>query len=405
MNIWGLIGIAGLLLIGFLCSENRSRIHWRPVLIALAIQMLFGFIVLRWTAGRNALKAVSNGVSQVISYANEGIAFVFGSAIPPAGQGFIFAFQVLTIVIFFSSLIAVLYYLGIMQWIIRIIGGGLSKALGTSKPESLSATANIFVGMVEAPLLVKPYLSTMTRSELFTVMTGGMASVSGSVLAGYALMGVPLEYLIAASFMSAPAGILVSKLLIPETETYHHHESKEESVNEKTANVIDAAAAGAVDGLQIALAVGATLIAFIGLIALLNGLLSGIGGWFGFPNLTLHSILGWIFSPIAYLIGIPWSEAPIAGSLIGQKVVVNEFVAFSELGKVIDQISARTLMITSFALCGFANLSSIAIQISGLSSMAPDRRTQITKLGMKAVLGGTLANLISAAIAGLFFAG
>lgn len=398
--VFGVLGIVVLLGIAYLLSERKRDINWRTVLGALLIQLTFGFIVLRWSAGRKALSVVSNAVDTVIGYANDGINFVFGPAIPEGG--FVFAFQVLTVIIFFSSLIAVLYYLGIMGWVIRIIGGGLSKALQTSKAESLSATANIFVGQVEAPLVVRPYINNMSRSEIFTIMTGGMASVSGSVLAGYALMGVPLEYLIAASFMAAPAGLLVSKLIIPETEKKEEQDIDTVKLN-NSANVIDAAASGAVDGLQIALAVGATLIAFIGLIALINGILGGIGGWFGYPGLSLEGILGVIFSPIAYIIGVPMSEASIAGSLIGQKVIVNEFVAFSALSETINTISPRTLMITSFALCGFANLSSIAIQISGLASMAPDRRKLITQLGIRSVLAGTIANLLSASIAGMFY--
>lgn len=402
--VWGLLGIACLLLIGFLFCEDKRRIRWRPIIGALFLQLLFGLIVLKWEAGRRALRAVSDGVSYVITYANEGVSFVFGSAIPQAGQGFVFAFQVLTIIIFFSSLIAVLYHLHIMQWVIKIIGGFLSKMLGTSKAESLSATANIFVGQVEAPLAIKPYLNQMTRSEIFTVMVGGMASVSGSVLAGYALLGVPLEYLIAASFMSAPAGLLVSKLLIPETEHPVTNEHIDVTGGEEDAsNVIDAAARGAVDGLQIALAVGASLIAFIGLIAFVNGLLGGIGGWFGNAALSLQGILGWLFSPVAFLVGIPWADAPIAGSLIGQKIALNEFVAFSQIPTIKAQITDRSLMIVSFALCGFANLGSIAIQISGLASMAPDKRKYITSLGLRSVLGGTIANLLSAAIAGMFY--
>ena len=399
--VFGILGIVVLLGISYLLSEKKRNINWRTVGFALLIQIAFGFIVLRWSAGRAVLSAVSNGVDKVISYANDGVDFVFGGAIPEGG--FVFAFQVLTIIIFFSSLVSVLYYLRIMSVVIRFLGGGLSKALRTSKAESLSATANIFLGQTEAPLVVRPYLNTMSRSEIFTVMTGGMASVSGSVLAGYALMGVPLEYLIAASFMAAPAGLLVSKLIIPETED--HIQKKDIKFEEmgKSANVIDAAAGGAIDGLQIALAVGASLIAFIGLVALINGILGGIGGLFGFPTLSLQGILGIVFSPIAYIIGVPTADISTAGSLIGQKIILNEFVAFTGLSEVKDMISPRALMITSFALCGFANLSSIAIQISGLGSMAPDRRTLITQLGFRAVLAGTIANLLSAAIAGMFY--
>lgn len=401
--VWGGVGITGLLFIGFLLSEHKRHIRWRAIFSALLIQLLFGFIVLKWEDGRRALNAVSDGISHVISYANEGAVFLLGPAIPPAGKGFVFAFQVLPTIIFFSALISVLYYLRIMQWIIKLIGGFLNKLIGTGKVESLSATANIFVGQIEAPLIIKPYLERMTRSEIFAVMTGGMASTSGSVLLGYALMGIPLDYLIAASFMSAPAGLLVAKLLLPETEN-------QESLNEvalhdeqKSSNIIDAAAKGAMDGMQIALAVGATLIAFIGLIALLNGLLNAVGGYFGYPALSLQKIIGVVFAPIAFLIGVPWNDASIVGSLIGQKIAINEFVAFSGITNIKGQITDKSLMIASFALCGFANLTSLAIQASGLSPMAPKQRPTIMKLGFRSVLGGTIANLLSAAIAGIFY--
>lgn len=316
---------------------------------------------------------------------------------------------------FFSSLIAVLYYLGIMQLVIKVLGGGLQKVLGTSRTESLSATANIFVGQTEAPLVVRPYISTMTNSELFAVMCGGLASVAGSVLAGYAQMGVPMEYLIAASFMAAPGGLLFAKLLVPETEEVRDNVNATELVaeDERPANLIDAAASGAASGMQLALNVGAMLLAFIALIALINGILGGVGGLFHYPQLSLELILGWVFAPIAYLIGVPWSEATVAGSFIGQKVVVNEFVAFMNFGEYMKPdadvlaagkqvLSDHTKAIISFALCGFANLSSVAILLGGLGGMAPNRRSDVARLGMKAVLAGTLSNLMSATIAGFF---
>lgn len=352
-------------------------------------------------SGKRRLEWFSARVQNIINYANEGINFLFGPLGAGGKLGTIFAFQILTIIIFFSSLISVLYYLGIMQWFIKIIGGGLAKLLGTSKTESMSAAANIFVGQTEAPLVIRPFLATMTKSELFAVMTGGLASVSGSVLVGYALLGVPLEYLLAASFMAAPAGLIMAKIVMPQTEKVEEADFKMENDEEAT-NVIDAAARGASDGLKLALNVGAMLLAFIALIALVNGILGAIGGIFGYDALSLEGILGIIFSPIAFAIGVPWSEAITAGSFIGQKLVLNEFVAYSAFAPQIEQLSDKTVMIVSFALCGFANLSSMAILLGGLGGMAPNRRPDIAKMGLKAVAAGTLASLLSAAIAGMF---
>ncbi|WP_273129727.1 NupC/NupG family nucleoside CNT transporter [Metabacillus sp. HB246100] len=402
MNIlWGIFGIFVVLGIGFLLSVKKKAINYRTVFGGLAIQLFFAFIVLKWEAGRAALEALSRFVQAIINYANEGIGFVFGPAADVENFGFVFAFQVLTIIIFFSSLISVLYYLGIMQWFIKIIGGGLSKLLGTSKPESMSAAANIFVGQTEAPLVIRPYLEKMTKSELFAVMTGGLASVAGSVLVGYALLGVPLEYLLAASFMAAPAGLVMAKLLIPETEKAKAQEF-EMTKDTETVNVIDAAARGASDGLKLALNVGAMLLAFIALIALVNGILGFIGYFVGYSDLSLEGILGIIFSPLAFAIGVPWSEAVTAGSFIGQKLVLNEFVAYSAFAPEIANLSDKTVIVVSFALCGFANLSSMAILLGGLGGLAPSRRGDIAKLGVRAVAAGMLASLLSASIAGMF---
>ncbi|MFJ7737266.1 NupC/NupG family nucleoside CNT transporter [Lysinibacillus sp. NPDC097287] len=403
MNIlWGIGGILIVLGIAFLLSNAKKSIKWQTILAGLTIQILFAFIVLKWETGRQALLALSNGVSNLISYANEGIGFLFGPLADTENMGgMVFAISVLTVIIFFSSLISVLYYLGIMQFFIRIIGGALSKLLGTSKAESVSAAANIFVGQTEAPLVVRPFIAKMTKSELFAVMTGGLASVSGSVLVGYALLGVPLEYLLAASFMAAPAGLIMAKMFIPETETVDEGNFKL-AKDEEAANVVDAAARGASDGMKLAVNVGAMLLAFIGIIALLNGLLGGIGGFFGFEGLTIEGILGFIFSPLAFAIGVPWSEAITAGSFIGQKLVLNEFVAYSSFAPVIADLSDKTVIVVSFALCGFANLSSMAILLGGLGSMVPSRRQDIARLGIKAVAAGMLASLLSAAIAGMF---
>ncbi|WP_213715082.1 NupC/NupG family nucleoside CNT transporter [Cedecea lapagei] len=421
--LMGLIGMVALLLIAVLLSSNRKAINLRTVIGAWLIQIGIGALILYVPVGRKVLLAMSEGVANVIAYGNSGISFLFGGLVSDkmfevfGGGGFIFALRVLPIIVFFSSLIAVLYYLGVMQLVIRILGGGLRKVLKTSRTESLSATANIFVGQTEAPLVVRPYIATMTRSELFAVMCGGLASVAGSVLAGYAQMGVPLEYLIAASFMAAPGGLLFAKIMLPETETPNDTPELESMKNDpdRPANVLDAAASGAASGMQLALNVGAMLLAFVALIALLNGMLSGIGGWFNYPQLSLELMLGWVFSPVAWMIGVPWSEAMVAGSFIGQKLIINEFVAYLNFGAYLKDdaevaaaglqvLSGHTKAIISFALCGFANLSSIAILIGGLGSMAPNRRHDVAQLGMKAVAAGTLSNLMSATIAGLFLA-
>lgn len=402
MNLlWGIFGIVVVLGIAFLFSDGKKSIKPRTILGGLAIQITFAFMVLEWELGRSALLGLSRGVQNIINYAGEGIAFVFGPAADTEGFGFVFAFQVLTIIIFFSSLISVLYYLGIMQFIIRILGGALAKLLGTSKAESISASANIFVGQTEAPLVVRPFLPNMTKSELFAVMTGGLASVAGSTLAGYALLGVPLEYLLAASFMAAPAGLIMAKIMIPEQEEIEEKEFVMEK-DDRSVNVVDAAARGASDGLQLALNVGAMLLAFIALIALANGVLGGIGGWFGAENITIQGILGYIFAPLAFAIGVPWAEAVQAGSYIGQKLVLNEFVAYTAFAPEIANLSPKTVIIVSFALCGFANFSSLAILLGGLGAMAPSRRPDIARLGMRAIAAGMLASLLSAAIAGMF---
>jgi len=398
------IGYISLILFGWLCSSARSRINWRTVGGAIAIQFLFGALVLYVPAGKAALERLSTLVATIISYGDDGIRFLFGGLTDPSQSfGFVFAFKVLPVIIFFSSLISVLYYIRVMPWIVQIIGGGIRKLLGTSRAESLSATANIFVGQTEAPLAIKPYLGRLTRSEFFAVMCGGLASIAGSVLAGYAAMGIDLRFLLAACFMAAPAGLLFAKLLIPETET-PDNSKLEEDANARPANVFDAAAGGASDGLKLALNVGAMLLAFIGLIALVNGILGWLGSIAGFEGFTLQLLLGWLFSPVAWLLGIPWEQATIGGSFIGQKLVINEFVAFIEFGGIKETLSLRSQAIITFALCGFANFSSIAILLGGLGSLVPERRSEIAQLGLKAVLAGTLANLSSAAIAGMLIA-
>lgn len=398
--LWGLMGVVVLLGIAFLLSSNKKAINWRTILGALALQILFAFIVL-WTEwGSTALTFVTSAVQQAIDTSAAGIDMLFGGVLQGEGVGNVFAFQVLPIIIFFSAVISILYHFGIMQFIVKHLGGWISRLLGTSRAESISATGNIFVGQTEAPLLIKPYLGKMTKSEMFAVMTGGMATVAGSVMAGISQMGIPLEYLIAATFMSAPGGLLMAKMLMPETEVSETKDKIDFKVDKTSTNVIDAASNGALDGLKLALNVGAMLIAFVSLIALINLILGTVGGWFGYA-ITLEEILGYIFSPMAWLIGVPWNEAVQAGSFIGQKTIINEFIGFDALMSSAGEISERTFVIASFALCGFANISSVAILLGGLGGMVPDRRPLIAKYGVKALIAATLVNLMNAAIAGM----
>jgi CNT family concentrative nucleoside transporter len=401
MFIVSVLGYSFLIALGWALSSSRKSVNWRTVGGAIAIQLGFGVLVLYVPWGITALGWLSELVGAVIAFGDQGISFVFGGlADPSRGMGFVFAFKVLPVIIFFSALISVLYYLRIMPFIVTLIGGGIRTLLGTSRAESLSATANIFVGQTEAPLAIKPYLPRMTKSEFFAVMVGGLASIAGSVLAGLAQMGVELKYLLAACFMAAPSGLLFAKLLIPETEDADNTKLPE-NVEGGAVNVFDAAALGASDGLRLALNVGAMLIAFIGLIALLNGGLGWIGSLVGYEELSLQLLLGYLFSPVAWLLGVPWSEAIMGGSLIGQKLVLNEFVAFLEFQPLMAEFTPRSQAILTFALCGFANFSSIAILLGGLGSLVPERRGEIAQLGLKAVLAGTMANLSSAAIAGM----
>ena len=391
-----IIGIIFVFLVAFLISNNKKKINWKTVIIGFLIQFIFAFAALKWSVGKYILSRISLGVQSVIDYAKEGISFIFGSL---SNDGSIFAVNVLGVIIFISALVSVLYYLGVMQFVIKLIGGGLSKLLGTSKLETISSAANIFLGQTEAPLLIKPYVEKLTESELFTVIVGGLASVSGSILVGYSLLGIPIEYLVSASFMSAPAGLIISKIIIPEIREAKVNEEIE-MVKDDSSNIVDAASKGAIDGLGLVLNIAAILLAFVALIALINGIIGLIGGLFGIDNLSLQSILGYIFAPIATIIGVPMKESVIAGSLIGQKIILNEFVAFTSLSEIISTLSPKTIAIVTFSLCGFANISSIAILIGGIGGMAPSRKHDIARLGWKAVLGGTLANLLSATIAG-----
>lgn len=403
--IMSLVGIVTLLLLAWSISENRKHINYRTVATAFGLQVAMAALILYVPGGGTVLNAFADAVQNVIDYANVGIQFLFGPLGERKPGSIIVAFHVLPVIVFFAALMATLYYLGIMQLVIKFLGGGLHKLLKTSRIESMSAVADIFVGHTEAPLVVRPYLPTVTKSELFAIMTAGMATIAGAVMAGYAAMGIDLKYLITASFMGAPGALLMAKIIIPETD-YRDPELGKAQYSEtgRPVNVFEAIANGARDGLSLALNVGAMLLAFIALIALLNGMISGVGGWFGIEALTFEKILGWLLAPLAFLLGVPWNEAVVAGSLIGQKLVVNEFVAYLSFVQVYKELSPQTQVIVTFALCGFANLSSIAMLLGGLGSLVPERRSEIARLGLRAVIAGSLSNLMSAVLAGLFFA-
>ena len=420
--LWGAGGMVALMGIAWLCSTDRRAVRPRTVVGALALQVGFGVLVLSWSVGGRALEAASSGVQAVIDSSREGIGFLFGPVLPAEDQGTVVAFQVLPVIVFFASLTAVLYHLGVLQRVVEVFGGGLGRLLGTGREESVNAAANIFVGQTEAPLLIRPYVAGLTRSQLFAVMVGGLSTVAGSVLVGYSLLGARLDYLIAASFMAAPGALLMAKIMLPESPEAEagdesstagaasavptsgepsEEPSEEPEEPERARNVIDAAANGAADGLKLAATIGAMLLAFISLIALVNLIVGGIGGWFGAEDLSVQQLLGYLFAPVMSLIGVPWGEAVDAGSFVGQKIVLNEFVAFAEFGPVAGEFSDKTAAIVTFALTGFANIGSLGILLGGLGGIAPERRPDIASLGLRAILAATLANLMSAAIAGI----
>ncbi|MCX9544954.1 NupC/NupG family nucleoside CNT transporter [Vibrio cholerae] len=396
--LFGIIGVTVLILCAYLLSESRSAINWKTISRALLLQIGFAALVLYFPLGQTALSSLSNGVSGLLGFADVGIRFLFGDL---ADTGFIFAVRVLPIIIFFSALISALYYLGVMQKVIALIGGGIQRFLGTSKAESLVATGNIFLSQGESPLLVRPFLANMTRSELFAVMAGGMASVAGSVLGGYAGLGVELKYLIAASFMAAPGSLMMAKIIVPERGV-PIGQSQVELDKAQDSNLIDALASGAMNGMKVAVAVGTMLIAFVSVIAMVNTGLENLGDLVGFSGITLQAMFGYLFAPLAWVIGIPSHEVLAAGSYIGQKVVMNEFVAFIDFVEHKALLSEHSQVIITFALCGFANIGSIAIQLGSIGVIAPERRSEVANLGIKAVIAGTLANLMSACLAGIF---
>ncbi|MEH3120421.1 MAG: NupC/NupG family nucleoside CNT transporter [Sphingomonas phyllosphaerae] len=435
----GLAGIAVILLLAVLLSADRRAIRPRIVASAFALQAAIATIVLYWTPGRAALAGASAGVAALLGYSQKGTEFLFGNLASPAVGGQSFAIAALPVIIFFASLVSILYYLGVMQFVVRWIGGAIEKVIGTSKVESLCAAANIFVGQSESPLVIRPYLAGLTPAQVFTVMTSGMAGVAGTILAAYASMGISIDYLLAASFMAAPGGILMAKIIMPDRVVPPEGElplgdlpDEQRQIalaearisgrgpaallpegtpgeplpdathdEEKPANLIMAAAQGAQTGVKLAVAVGAMVLAFVALVALANGLLGAAGGLIGMPGLSFQGLLGYVFQPVMYLLGVPWNEAGIAGGLFGEKIVLNEFVAYIDLGKQAAALSPRTIAVVTFALCGFANFSSIAIQMAVTGSLAPNQRPTIARLGLRALAAGSLANLMSAALAGL----
>jgi CNT family concentrative nucleoside transporter len=397
------LGIAGLIAIAWVFSTERRVIPWRVIGWGLGLQLALALLLLKTAFGRAFFVAVNAGVAQFIGFTDAGVAFVAG---PLKELGFSFVLDVLPIIIFMGSLFAILYHLGVVQWVVSALARMLSRSMGLSGAESLAAVANIFVGMTEAPLLVRPYIERMTRSELFAVMATGMATIAGSVLVAYAKMlgeGDFAGHLVTASLLSAPAGILIAKVMVPETETPVTASGGQATVERTSVNLIDAASQGAVAALRLAAYVGALLIAFVALIAMLNGLVGWVGGLLGFPDLTLQWILGIVFAPFALLMGIPWSEAVQVGSLLGVKTVLNEFLAFRDLAVLIEaeSLSPRSIVIASYALCGFANFGSLAILLGGVGGMAPSRRGDLARLGLRSILAGTLATMMTGCVAGI----
>ena len=418
---FGLFGLFVLLAIAWCFSNNRKAINWRLVGIGLVLQLLIAGFVLLTPWGASVFDALSTGFVKLLGFTTEGARFIFGDFTDPEKFGFVFAFQVLPTIIFFASFMSVLYHLGVMQKVVQGMAWVITKLMPVSGAETLSVCANAFIGQTESPLVVKPYISKMTESELLTLMVGGMATIAGGVLGAYVMLlggGDPAQqafyakHLITASIMAAPATLLIAKILVPETATPLTLGTVRMDVEKTTTNVIDAAAAGAADGLKLALNVGAMLLAFIALIALLNAPLVWIGEVTGLQDVLgrptdLSSLLGYVLSPLAWAIGVPWQDASIVGGLIGTKVVLNEFVAYVQLGEILRgnvpgvALTEQGRLIATYALCGFANFSSIAIQIGGIGGIAPERRHDLARFGLRAVLGGSIATLMTATIAGV----
>ena len=404
---YSLLGILLILILAVALSSNRKAIRLRVVGAAFALQAGLTALVLYFPPGNRMLQAVAAGVSSLLGYAHAGTEFLFGSLAKPEIGGTSFAISALPVIIFFAALISILYYVGVMQLVIRWIGGGLEKVTGISKVESLCAASNIFVGQSESPLVIRPYLAGLAPSQLFCVMTVGMAGVAGTILAAYASMGIRIDYLVAAAFMSAPGGILMAKLMMPdppglEIDAPVDAAALHDDGEARPANVIMAASQGAQTGVKLAVAVGAMVLAFVALVALANGFVGWLGGLLGAEGVTFQSLLGYVFAPVFLLLGAAdWAEALHAGSLFGTKIVLNEFVSFIDLGQA-SGLSPRTVGVVTFALCGFANFSSIAIQMAVTGGLAPNQRPAIARLGLRALAAGSLSNLMSGALAGLF---
>ncbi|HNR90932.1 MAG TPA: nucleoside transporter C-terminal domain-containing protein [Dokdonella sp.] len=421
---FGLFGLVTLIALAWLFSNNKRAVDWRLVIIGVLLQIAFAALVLLVPGGREVFDWLGHGFVKVLNFVNAGSNFIFGSLMDTSKMGFIFAFQVLPTIIFFSALMGVLYHLGVMQAIVRGMAWAITKVMRVSGAETTSVCASVFIGQTEAPLTVRPYISRMTESELITMMIGGMAHIAGGVLAAYVGMlggsdpeqqAFYAKHLLAASIMAAPATMVVAKILIPETQQPLTRGTVKMEVEKTTSNVIDAAAAGAGDGLRLALNIGAMLLAFIALIALINAPLTWLGEFTGLAAAIgkptdLSTIFGFVLAPVAWIIGTPWADATTVGSLIGQKVVINEFVAYTELAKIVNgevagiALTDQGRLIATYALCGFANFSSIAIQIGGIGGLAPERRTDLARFGLRAVLGGSIATFMTATIAGVLSA-
>ncbi|MBK5911754.1 NupC/NupG family nucleoside CNT transporter [Rhodothalassium salexigens] len=399
-------GVAALFAIAVALSANRRAINWRIVLSAFALQAGFAVIVLYLPWGQAALGSAALGVQEAINFTDRGTRFLFGDLYPEREGFFSVALNVLPVIVFVSSLASVLYYLRIMQAMMTVIGGGLRRVIGVTRVEAVCAAANIFIGMVESPLVIRPFLARLSHSQLFTVMGLGLSSVSGAILIGYASLGIDSGYLVAAAFMAAPGGIVMAKLLHPEDDAPHAIDQDDVRADSfdpdnPPANLVQAAADGAMAGLRVAVAVGAMLICFVALLAMANALVGWVGGLAGLDGLTLEAILGWLLAPLMFLLGIPWEEAVAAGNLVGQKTILNEFIAFVQLAEIRDTLSEHTVAVVTFALCGFANLTALAIIMGGLGNLIPERRGEVSALGLRAVLCGSLSNLMSAALASI----
>jgi CNT family concentrative nucleoside transporter len=395
--------MATLILAAVALSKDRRAIKPRTVVSAFLLLLIAAALVLFVPQGKKLLFTIGAGVQWVINHSNVGISFLFGD-LATDKVGFVFALRILPIIIFFSALMAVLYHLGIMQWVVRVIGGLFQRVIGTRRVESFCAAANIFVSQAEAPLVVKPYINTISDSQLFAIMVTGMSTVAGSMLAGYAAMGIRIDYLVAASVMAAPAGLLMAKIVYPDSGADDGTDQVRDLVDEEkpSANIIAAVAEGAANGTRIAVSVGTMLIAFIALLSLLNGIFGLFGSLVGMADLTFESVLGYLFAPVAWLMGVRWEDAQIVGNLIGKKTILNEFVAYVDFVQIKDRISEHSQAVATFALCGFANIASIAVLVGSLGAIAPARRSDVARMGLRAVAAATLANLMNATLASFF---